>query len=159
VAKYLVCPSRLEEVHEGLVWIKQNTIVRRTIVKISNPATDETFFCEALPIDSTDRDYYEATKEHDLVIFMNGWYRKKLGGIPVNQQVELELKTTKNLYGSVKAAMDHPQSIIKITLLFALLSIVISVTGILMNWYQWSHPVRIETSAAVAPGVSPGVKP
>ncbi len=141
--KYYIYPARLEEVHEGLIWIKDSNIRSRTVVKIFNPSTRREIYCKALPVDATDGIYFEKTRKRQLAIFMNGWYRKSLGRIEEHHSYELTVSSSMSIYFRAKAALDHPQAIVRISITFAIWSILLTTLGVLMSYIFWLYPLPV----------------
>jgi hypothetical protein len=140
---YFIFPARLEEVHEGLVWIKDASISERTVIKITDIKTSKNVFCEALPIDATDKYYFRKSMGKNFVIFMNGRYRKMLGHISHNRTHRFSILKANKLNGIwywIMAGLNHPQTIVKINLLFALISITLTFSGVVLSIIFWIWP-------------------
>jgi hypothetical protein len=103
-----------EDVHEGWVWVQDETLLRRTVVRITNRSNGMTTHCEALPIDSNFLKIYNANgrrkiKTGERSIVMGAWYRASLGGITTNYDHALEISICSSWFGTFCASVNHPQ--------------------------------------------------
>ena len=146
VGRYFIRPAHPEEVHEGLVWIKDPNIRSRTIVEIYNAEEDKGICCEALSVDPTDVVYWQEAQDNDLVVFMNGYYRRTLVGVKEfdfhNLTVTPASGINKILY-SIRAGFDHPQAIVKINTALAVASIFVTAAGVVLSYVFWKHPIAL----------------
>lgn len=135
---YRVLPALRADMNEGWVWLTRKNSEPRSIIQIKNKTDHKKIYCECLEIDKNYLTEYTGytIKETDLVITMNGWYRKQLGKLEKNKEYELEVKEYNNVYGKLMACLFHPQTIVRIATRLGLLSIAIGIVSVLGTIYS-----------------------
>ena len=137
------------DIGNGHVWLEQNDLPARCVVKITNKANGRKVYCEALQFDKNFLKRYSAPggkrlniDDPGLAIVMGYWYRAWLG----DQRPDGDLKTssTCNLlvqkavpcWGDMWACLHHPQLIVRMTMRLALLSVGLGLVGAVpMLWW------------------------
>lgn len=134
--KLKVFAALSEDINNGWVWIPENLIVERTIIRVKNSTSGKVIYCEALQIgdnyikryNANDHTHRISDKNKSIVI--SEWYRKKLG-IPRTQlEEELEIVDTDNPWGRLRASLHHPQIVVRVAMELAILSVVLGALGI-----------------------------
>lgn len=130
--KYLVLASLYDDLNQGWVWMTNSGLESRSIVKITNKKNNEKVFCECLNIDRNYMTLYnnpprKIIEKGIATITINEWYRKKLGGIETKIIHELEIKAANGWCGKIRANLQHPQNVVRMATLLALISVVLGV--------------------------------
>ena len=108
------------DISNGTVWLKQNSLPARCIVKIANETNDRTVYCEALQFDENFLARYNAPTgnrrkidDPDSSIVMGYWYRARLGDLNTSKTYSLLVKKAAPYWGDVWACLHHPQLIVR----------------------------------------------
>ena len=129
-----------EDINQGWIWIRDSSISGRRLVRIDNPHCDKTVFCEAISFKDdpnflrlyNDEYRFQIPDDDSPTIVMSAWYRTRLGDIKPDktESTELDIVLTGDLpCAQIKAALSHPQMIVKTATVLAILSILISIVG------------------------------
>ena len=130
--------SLSEHIGEGFVWLRKAGLPTRGIVKITNPDSGRSVFCEALKFeDNFLKKYNQAPRLNidnpDLSIVMNGWYRARLGDLKTQCEYPLEIAEANSWCGKIRACMHHPQVVVRVAVWLGLLSVALGVVGVLLG--------------------------
>ena len=139
--QYEVHSALSEDMSQGWVWIENKRLEkdlnhRRRIVCISSQGW-ESVYCEALYLD----DYYvkrfneerkgeigEIVRGNQNLIFINGWYRGKLG-ISAGTKT-LSISIGKSLWSQFRALLQHPQVGVLLTTVLAIIGVGLGIIGV-----------------------------
>lgn len=134
---YKVYPALFEDVNSGWVWISENIISERGIVKIERRDNGKSVFCEAIPMDENFLRHYNDKKSRRIDIdgdaknnvVINGWYRKKLGitkSLKKQRDYQLAIipcNCTPEWLAGWRVMWHHPQVVVRTTLILAAISV------------------------------------
>ena len=127
-----------EDVHQGWVWLQDPNLSARSIIKITNPENEKSFYCEALQIDANFRAIYNQLPRSTInnplsAIVINGWYRARLGGLATQEDVSLTIEPCNSLYGRFMACIHHPQAVVRVAAWLGLISIFLGFFGLVLG--------------------------
>ncbi len=138
--KYKVFVALSEDINSGWVWIGNPPFEQRSIVKVRNLTLDKTIYTEVLHIDPNFVKRYnkqvETLKIHDpsTAIVVNEWYRWKLGNIKSQEEVELEVISSNNIWGRLCANLCyHPQVVVRLGSSLGLVSVLLGIISIILT--------------------------
>jgi len=144
--EYYILPALKEDINSPFVWITDNNLSSRSIIKLKNAIVDKCIFCEALVIDENFIKQYNNSKQtykifpDKNILVINEWYRNKIL-LKKNQTAILEIKSPCKFFAwtyQIKAGLLHPDSCIRlccvIAVLSALLGILSVILGVLSIW-------------------------
>ena len=140
--KYRIYAAIRDDVSSGWIWINNKKIQQRSILFIYNPQNKKYLYSEALKIEGNYlRNYNQSNSgripllignENEPVIVINEWYRHKLGDIQTQEYCELEITEENNCVGWIMACLHHPQIIVRIATILAIISIFISIISVVI---------------------------
>lgn len=133
--------SLREDVNQGWVWIGKPDLPERCVVKISNISNGEKVYCETLKIDDNFLNHYNCREntlkinDKSKSIVINYWYRAKLGNIPQNEFVDLEITPYYGCcickcYANIMACIQHPQIIVRMAIWLGIISVALGIIGV-----------------------------
>lgn len=133
-----VFASLRDDAHQGWVWLQKTGLPARSIVKITNPKSGRTVYCEALQIESNFLDKYNRKPRIPITdpsssIVLNGWYRAFLGGIATQSECDLTVKLANGPWGKFRACTHHPQTVVRVAAWLGLLSIVLGLISVFLG--------------------------
>jgi len=137
-----VYASFQEDSNVGWVWIPPlDTIHSRDHIEVSQ--TNNSVICVARVIDKNFLYLYNKaprniiTDENNAII-ISEYYRDKLGGIKTGQKYDFEIKRIckLNFVSKTRALMQHPDNAVKIACWLALVSVGLSILGVVMSAIQ-----------------------
>lgn len=136
--KYKVLAALQDELNQGWVWITNSGLDSRSIVKITNLKNKKYVYCECLEIEDNYIFIYnnpprETINKRESVITISAWYREKLGGIKTKTNHELEIRSANNWHGKLRANLQHPQVVVRMAALLAIISIGLGVLGVCLS--------------------------
>ena len=131
IKRLFVRRSSVNDVHTGVVWLFRQTREHRPVIKITNHATNEQIYCEKLDLDDTYLYKMKRKGKRDTeLIFMNEWYREKLGIKSVDEWVELEItEPIIKSWGKFMACVHHPQIVVRMSLWISVIGLVLGILG------------------------------
>ena len=137
--KLKVFASLSEDINNGWVWVPENLVGERTVVRIKNKNSGKVVYCEALQIGENylnryninDRTYRISDK--DATIVMSEWYRKKLEITKTQDEIEFDVVPNDNPWGHLRASLHHPQIVVRLAIELAILSVVLGLIGIYLG--------------------------
>lgn len=124
-----VCRASENDTHTGVVWLFRPSKKHRPVIKITNHSTNKKIYCEKLQIDEAYIDKRKIKckingKKNTELIFMNEWYREKLGIKSPNEWVELDITDpVVNWWGKFWACAHHPQIVIRMSMWFSTIGV------------------------------------
>ena len=134
---YKVLSSMRADMNEGWAWISSHNYAPRSIIKIKNKSNGSKVYCESLEIDGNFITEYNDKNSQRIkinkaekTIILNGWHRKRLGGIETNKFHNLEVSDANNLWGKLCAGADHPQTVVRITTWLGVISAGLGLIGV-----------------------------
>ena len=138
--KYRIYASVTEESKEGWVWISPSDNLTSEFVKIENPESGKSIICERRIIDKNYIKNYnsrESTiniKNDGNVLILNDSFRTKLGGIPTQSEVSLEIKDANGLIEKyIFASLHHPHPFVRIGIKLGVISVFLGVIGLTLG--------------------------
>ena len=137
--KLRVFASLAEDMNDGWIWVPESVVKNRSVVKIKDldPDSGKSVFCEAIPIDKSFISRYnnseltDKIKDKEASIFINGWYRKKLGIAQTQQERNFQITVAENLWGHIGASLHHPQNVVRLAVELAILSVILGILSLL----------------------------
>jgi hypothetical protein len=137
---YTIYAALGKEDKEGWVWIQQPDLLPFTPVKIHNPQTGKSVYCEARHIDSNfQREYNHPPRitidDPSKAMVISGWYRAALGGFETTyhsgKDVELEI-TKLRLWGwrQIRCACHHPDAIARLGTRLGVVGVWLAIIGL-----------------------------
>ena len=138
--KYRIYASVTEESKEGWVWISPSDNLTSEFVKIENPKSGKSIICERRIIDKNYIINYNSRKgtfnikNDGNVLILNDSFRIKLGGIPTQSEVSLEIKDANGLIEKyIFAPLHHPHPFVRIGIELGLISISLGIVGLILG--------------------------
>jgi hypothetical protein len=133
-----VFASLRDDAHQGWVWLQKPDLPARSIVKITNPKSGRTVYCESLQIESNFLEEYNQKPRVPITdpsssIVLNGWYRAFLGGIATQSEYDLSVKLANGPWGKFRACTHHPQAVVRVAAWLGLLSIVLGLISVFLG--------------------------
>lgn len=127
-----------EDINNGWVWLPDNIVSTRTVVKITNASTRKKVYCEAIQTGFNFQKRYNQQAKHEITdpsatLIINEWYRQKLGITKTQQFENLEVNTCDNIWGKTWASLHHPQIVVRLATMLGVLSVFLGVIGILLG--------------------------
>ena len=136
-----------DDVHQGWVWLQDDRLPARCVVKITNPTNGMSVYCEALQIDTNFLEKYNHSNCpaacHAMTRFtitdptsslvVGGWFRAKLGGLTTQSDVPLTIKSSDCLWGKFKACTDHPQIVVRVAAWLGAIGLFLGIVGIALG--------------------------
>ena len=132
---YKVLASTRSDMNEGWVWLSNHDYAPRSIIKIKNKSNGTVVYCEALEIDDNfTKEYNQSPRVNidptEKTIIINGWYRKRLGGIKTKESHDLEISEGNGLWSKFRASIGHPQVVVRLASWLGVISVALGVLGI-----------------------------
>jgi hypothetical protein len=133
-----VFASSIEDAQQGWVWLECASLPPRSIVKLTNTATNSSVFCEALQIDGNFLGHYNnpprvhITSPSDSIV-MNGWYRSKLGNLARQSKADITVTPANTHWGRFWACAHHPQIVVRVAAWLGCISVVLGVLGVVLG--------------------------
>ncbi|MBD3843599.1 MAG: hypothetical protein IE909_17320 [Campylobacterales bacterium] len=137
--KYTFYASLHEDIDSGSIWISNYSGKCRAIVKIKHLDNKKSVYCEALKIENNFLNRYNGGNRKELksdvqAIVANQWYRTKLGIASTGNEESIEIKEINNklciIYATIRACLQHPQLIIRLSTTLGLLGVALGVISI-----------------------------
>ena len=136
-----------EDIAEGFVWLQQEGLPARGIVKIARRSNGaKSIFCEALQLEKNFLTRYNNDRERRCKIrsddetsalVVNHWYRAKLGkpGPPLETKTDYQLEITpaNSLPGRLCACVQHPQLVVRVATWLGAIGIGLGFVGALFG--------------------------
>jgi hypothetical protein len=105
---------------------------------VENRGNGKVIYCEALQIDDNFRNEYNQLPRTSIpstmpVAVMNAWYRHRLGDLETKKDHDLAITVSQTLCAKLRACFDHPQTIVRVAVWLACLSVGLGLLGVLMS--------------------------
>lgn len=135
---FKVFASTVEEAQQGWVWLESSSLAPLSIVKLTNAASGNSVYCEALQIDDNFLRHYNKPHRISITspahsIVMNGWYRSKLGNLAKQGTAQITVKPVNGHWGRFMACMHHPQVVVRVAAWLGLTSVMLGAIGVLLG--------------------------
>jgi hypothetical protein len=133
--------AREEDAHQGWVWLQDPSLPARCVVKITNPATRTSVYCETLQIEGNFLREYNQSPRVTITnpassMVIGGWYRASLGGLQTQTDVALEVQRCRGARGwwwRFKACIGHPQIVVRMAAWMGGIGLVVSIIGLALG--------------------------
>ena len=130
--------SLYEDIAQGFVWLQKPGLPPRCIVKIRNPATGRSVFCEALQFDKNFLNRYNKPPRYTIQrpeasLVMNWWYRARLGDLQTQHEYPLEISAANSWCGKLRACMHHPQILVRVGVWLGIISVAFGAIGVVLG--------------------------
>ena len=130
-----VYAALVDDISDGHVWLEQDGLPARCIVRISN--IKKSVYCEALQFDKNFLTAYKddptgrrcAIDTPSSSIVMSYWYRARLGGLETQRDYTLQVVRATRGWGELRACMQHPHVVVRVAVWLALLSVGLGAIG------------------------------
>lgn len=114
-----IFPVLRDDIQQGVVWLSDEKLKSRAIIKITNRENKKSVYCEALQIDANFLKFYNQSPRNKISdcnnsIVIGGWYRAKLGGIKTKEDVSLSIKQCNWWWFNILACLQHPQIVVRV---------------------------------------------
>jgi hypothetical protein len=131
-------PLLREDVQAGIVWLKLPPLKSRDIVRITNTTNKLRIYCEALQIDGNFLRAYNQEKrihitEPEKALVIGGWHRMLLGELKTKQDVDLKITPCNSYWGKLRACMQHPQLVVRISTNLGLIGLGLGILGLVLG--------------------------
>jgi hypothetical protein len=131
-------PVLRDDIQAGVVWLQLPTLKSREIVKITSSKNNRQIYCEALQIEENFlRTYNQSPRIHitnpkkSLVI--SGWHRMLLGDLKTKQDADLKITPCNSCWGKLRACMQHPQLVVRISTNLGLIGLGLGILGLVLG--------------------------
>lgn len=145
-----------EDVQNGVVWFNATDpkLTSRSVVRITNPSTGKSIYCEALSVDHNFVDRYNSRFKRNYTespstfstpklmvgepaIVMSEWYRRKLGIQYREGKVSLEIDCPSRwcAFAKLRACCAHPQTVVRVATWLGVTSVALGVVGVGLGWW------------------------
>ena len=138
MANLRVYAALSNDVNQGWVWIGlKSQLPHRSIVRMVARNSGKSAFCEVLSIDSNFLRAYNkppriSIKIPEESLVAPEWYREKLG-IKTRSYAEIDVEPANHALGMFRACMDHPQVVVRLAAVLAVLSVLLGVVGVVFG--------------------------
>jgi len=127
-----------EDAHQGWVWLQDSSLPARSVIKITNPLNRKTIHCETLQIEDNFLFLYNqfpriSISKPDSTIVIGRWYRASLGGLNTQEDIPLTIKPCNSVWGRLMACIDHPQTVVRVTVWLGIVSVGLGLIGAVLG--------------------------
>lgn len=139
--KLKIFASLAEDINNGWVWVPENVVGERSVVRLKNKSSSKIVYCEALQLGQNYMERYNTNhRTHPISdptasIVMNEWYRKKLGVRETRTKIDVDLVKADHFWGHMRACLHHPQIVVRLAMELAILSVVLGAVGVYFGIY------------------------
>lgn len=135
---FTIFAARDEDSHQGWIWLQDSTLPPRGIVRITNPNTKLSVYCEALQIDGNFLAQYNAHPRIKIAapataLVISAWYRASLGGLETQTNLKLQISPTNSWWAHFRACVQHPQIVVRLATWLGGLGFILGVIGLLLG--------------------------
>lgn len=139
--KFKILAALKEDINSPSIWVKDNDIATRTLAKVSNIQESKSVWVELQIIDGNFLKHYNSSSQRlnindENCLVVNQWYRNKLG-IRSKEKFDLSIEPNSSPiafpFRQMQAALNHPDSSIRICADLAIVSVVLGVFGLLLG--------------------------
>lgn len=139
---YKIFAARLEDVHQGWVWLQSHTLPPRSVVKITNTTNGKSVYVEALQIDDNFEKEYSREGSGRLKIedaasslVLSDWYRGGLGGLATKgAEAPLLVRPANSLWGRLRACTGHPQIAVRLATWLGVIGVALGLISLIALW-------------------------
>ena len=154
--------ARGEDVQLGVVWLRRPGMPPRCVVRIKNPANGKSIHVEAMSIgDNFLRDYNQGDRARitnaSEALVICAWHRAALGGLVLGTETELEIKQRDGALGKLRACLDHPQTVVRVSTWLGAVGFLLGLIGFgLSLWSLWLafHPPKPQKAPLSEPVIA-----
>lgn len=130
--------AQKEDIHQGWVWVPNQSLPTRSIVKITNLRNNKNIYCEALQIDPSFLNQYNQPPRNFIEdpsnsIVMGSWFRAKLGNLETKSDAILTIKECSSFWSKYKASADHPQIVVRMAANLGMIGLVLGLIGLILG--------------------------
>lgn len=130
--------AREEDVHQGWVWLQDATLPSRCVIKIENPQSRQSVYCEALQIDQNFLKRYNQPHRSPIgqptdALVISAWYRAGLGDLKTQTDVSLKVSACNSWWGQFMACTGHPQIIVRLAAWLGGIGLVLGIIGLVLG--------------------------
>jgi len=127
-----------DDISAGVVWLEKSGLPPRCVVKVTNTATSQSVFCEALQFEQNFLTNYNQSPRYTITdpkssIVIAGWYRTRLGGLETQKDYPLNVIAADSCWGKLRACLDHPQIVVRVAAWLGIVSVVLGGIGVLLG--------------------------
>lgn len=127
-----------EDTQQGWVWIKNSSILPRSIIKIQNSSNGKSIYCEASQIDQNFLKNYNQAPRREISdpensIVINGWFRHLLGNLSTNSEAHIKIESSNSWFGKFRACTHHPQVVVRVAAWLGLISVGLGFIGVILG--------------------------
>jgi hypothetical protein len=127
-----------DHIGEGFVWLQRPSLPPRCVVKITNPESKRSVYCEALQLEENFLQRYNQSPRFTITnpassIVMSGWYRARLGGLQTQREYALEVVEANSWCGKIRSCLHHPQIVVRVAVWLGIVSVALGALGVLLG--------------------------
>lgn len=135
---YRVLAALDRHLDSGFVWTNDPRVHGRSLIRILNPETGKSIYCEALRADKNFMAQYASGNTFQPspttpFIVINGWYRANLEIDETNADINLSIELCKGFLAQIRAGLAHPQVIARIATILGLTGVLLGVLGLIVG--------------------------
>src|SRR5258708_4407361 len=124
---------------EGFVWLAKPGLAPRCVVKITNPQSNRTVYCEALQFDENFLTRYNqhpriTISNEEASIVMGSWYRARLGNLETQKDYPLEIVSANSWPAKLRMCVGHPQLVVRVAVWLGIISVALGGVGVLLGF-------------------------
>jgi hypothetical protein len=126
-----------DHIGEGFVWLERSGLPARCVVKVTNPESKRSVFCEALQLEQNFLQRYNQEPRYTITdptssIVMSAWYRVRLGGLETQREYTLDVVAANSWYGKIRARVHHPQIVVRVAV-WLVVSVALGALGVILG--------------------------
>jgi hypothetical protein len=130
--------AREEDAHQGWVWLQNASLPARGVIKITNPNTRKSVYCEALQIDANFLKSYNQSPRRTITkpeetLVIGAWYRAGLGEIGTRVEIPLTVCASNSWLGQFLASVGHPQVVVRLAAWLGGTGLILGVIGLILG--------------------------
>lgn len=130
--------AREEDAHQGWVWLQNASLPPRGVIKITNPSTRKSVYCEALQIDANFLKTYNQSPRRTITkpketLVIGAWYRTGLGVNGTRVEIPLTVCASNSWIGQFLACVGHPQVVVRLAAWLGGTGLILGVFGLILG--------------------------
>lgn len=130
--------AREEDAHQGWVWLENDSLPARSVIKIRNSQNRRTVYCEAMQIDKNFLKQYNQAPRHTIedhsnALVIGAWYRAGLGILQSQTEVSLKISACNSWWGQFKACTGHPQVVVRLAAWLGGIGLALGILGLILG--------------------------
>jgi hypothetical protein len=127
-----------DHIGEGFVWLLRPCLPSRCVVKITNPESRRSVFCEALQLEANFIQRYNQPPRFNITdpessLVMSSWYRARLGNLETQREYALEVVEANSWCGKIRACLHHPQIVVRVAVWLGIVSVALGALGVVLG--------------------------